>query len=98
MYGFYRITRTLKGLVIEVNSLSPFAIAYTEKTNESEDPEDPKVPEDPEKPGILPEINIKDFIEEIFDRENSKKDEKEPVKDIEDEENPNTGAPVFLGR
>ena len=27
-YGFYRITRTAKGLVIEVNSLSPFAIAF----------------------------------------------------------------------
>ena len=89
---------TEDGIRIKVKDLSPFAIAYTEKTNESEDPEDPKVPEDPEKPGILPEINIKDFIEEIFDRENSKKDEKEPVKDIEDEENPNTGAPVFLGR
>ena len=79
--------RTDKGLVVEVESLSPFAIAYTEKVEEEDEKftwsdlfewlEDHKNPSDDEdkEPSF------------IYEGNNSE----------EDETNPNTGAPVYSG-
>ena len=77
--------RTDKGLVVEVKSLSPFAIAYTEAKKEEQ------------KPSWKDFIDWLEDHKNTSDKEDEDASIIIVLSDKEEEANPNTGAPVYSG-